>query len=82
MKCSPILFVQKVERRLCAEAEMLEFLEKVYGPTESEALQELGLPEEKYSAADIAAAVLANAESPEERFVDEFMWRLDDNLLT
>ena len=72
--------LQKVERRLCAEAEMLEFLEKVYGPTESETLQELGLPENKYAAAGIAAAVLSNAESPEERFVDEFMWRLDDNL--
>jgi len=72
--------MNKVERRLCAEAEMLEFLEKVYGPTESETLLELGLPEEKYAAAGIAAAVLANAESPEERFVDEFMWRLDDNL--
>merc|ERR1719308_71848 len=32
--------MNKVERRLCAEAEMLEFLEKVYGPTEKEALQE------------------------------------------
>ena len=75
-----MLSFQKVERRLCAEAEMLEFLEKVYGPTETETLQELGLPENKYAAAGIAAAVLSNAESPEERFVDEFMWRLDDNL--
>jgi len=72
--------MNKVERRLCAEAEMLEFLEKVYGPTETETLNELGLPEDKYAAAGIAAAVLSNAESPEERFVDEFMWRLDDNL--
>merc|ERR1712142_238435 len=72
--------MNKVERRLCAEAEMLEFLEKVYGPSETETLQELGLPENKYAAAGIAAAVLSNAESPEERFVDEFMWRLDDNL--
>merc|ERR1712222_148053 len=72
--------MNKVERRLCAEAEMLEFLEKVYGPTETETLQELGLPENKYAAAGIAAAVLSNVESPEERFVDEFMWRLDDNL--
>jgi len=72
--------MSKVERRLCAEAEMLEFLEKVYGPTETETLEELGLPEDKYAAAGIAAAVLTNAESPEERFVDEFMWRLDDNL--
>jgi len=72
--------MNKVERRLCAEAEMLEFLEKVYGPTETETLQELGLPENKYAAAGIAAAVLSNAESPEERFVDEFMWRLDDSL--
>jgi len=72
--------MNKVERRLCAEAEMLEFLEKVYGPTETETLNELGLPENKYAAAGIAAAVLSNAESPEERFVDEFMWRLDDNL--
>merc|ERR1711971_662612 len=72
--------MNKVERRLCAEAEMLEFLEKVYGPTEPETLQELGLPENKYAAAGIAAAVLSNAESPEERFVDEFMWRLDDSL--
>ena len=33
VKLPPILSFQKVERRLCAEAEMLEFLEKVYGPT-------------------------------------------------
>merc|ERR1711972_1249451 len=72
--------MNKVERRLCAEAEMLELLEKVYGPTKTETLNELGLPEDKYAAAGIAAAVLSNAESPEERFVDEFMWRLDDNL--
>merc|ERR1719430_2813154 len=72
--------MNKVERRLCAEAEMLEFLEKVYGPTKSETLEELGLPEDKYAAAGIAAGVLSNAESPEERFVDEFMWKLDDNL--
>jgi len=72
--------MNKVERRLCAEAEMLEFLEKVYGPTKSETLEELGLPNDKYAAAGIAAGVLSNAESPEERFVDEFMWKLDDNL--
>merc|ERR1711931_76243 len=72
--------MNKVERRLCAEAEMLEFLEKVYGPTETETLNELGLPNNKYAAAGIAAGVLSNAESPEERFVDEFMWKLDDNL--
>ena len=52
----------------------------MYGPTETETLQQLGLPENKYAAAGIAAAVLSNAESPEERFVDEFMWRLDDSL--
>merc|ERR1719419_1758256 len=71
--------MNKVERRLCAEAEMLEFLEKVYGPTKSETLEELGLPNDKYAAAGIAAGVLSNAESPEESFVDEFMWKLDDN---
>merc|ERR1712240_292268 len=57
--------MNKVERRLCAEAETLE---------------ELGLPNDKYAAAGIAAGVLSNAESHEERFVDEFMWKLDDNL--
>merc|ERR1711872_686719 len=36
--------MNKVERRLCAEAEMLEFLEKVYGPTKSETLEELVSP--------------------------------------
>merc|ERR1712013_458718 len=61
--------MNKVERRLCAEAGMLEFLEKVYGPTKSETLEELGLPNDKYAAAGIAAGVLSNAESPEERFV-------------
>merc|ERR1711953_670993 len=80
MSSSATKCMSKVERRLCAEAEMLEFLEKVYGPTETETLEELSLPEDKYAAAGIAAAVLTNAESPEERFVDEFMWRLDDNL--
>merc|ERR1712212_861242 len=46
--------MNKVERRLCAKAEMLEFLEKVYSPTKSETLNELGLPEDKYAAAGIA----------------------------
>ena len=69
-----------VSRPVRDRYEMLEFLEKVYGPTKSETLEELGLPNDKYAAAGIAAGVLSNAESPEERFVDEFMWKLDDNL--
>merc|ERR1719435_2853 len=65
----------KVERRLCAEAEMLEWLEKIYGPTQPDTLQQLGLPADKFAAAGIAAA-----EPEEGRFVDEFMWRMDDPL--
>merc|ERR1719431_2208971 len=70
----------KVERRLCAEAEMLEWLEKIYGPTQPDTLQQLGLPADKFAAAGISAAVLAAAEPEEGRFVDEFMWRMDDTL--
>jgi len=70
----------KVERRLCAEAEMLEWLEKIYGPTQPDTLQQLGLPADKFAAAGVSAAVLAAAESQEGRFVDQFMWRMDDTL--
>merc|ERR1719187_219624 len=70
----------KVERRLCAEAEMLEWLEKIYGPTQPDTLQQLGLPADKFAAAGISAAVHAAAEPEEGRFVDELMWRMDDTL--
>ena len=39
--------VQKAERKLCAEAEMLQWLEKIYGETQPETLQQLGLPQNK-----------------------------------
>ena len=59
---------------------MLEWLEKIYGPTQPDTLQQLGLPADKFAAAGVSAAVLAAAESQEGRFVDQFMWRMDDTL--
>ena len=65
---------------MCAEAQMLEWLAKAYGqmsPEESaEHREKLGLPEDKYEAAAVAAAVMHNAASEEENFVDDFMWSL------
>jgi len=70
----------KAERKLCAEAEMLQWLEKIYGQTQPETLQQLGLPQNKYDAAGIAAAVLSLATPKEGKFVDEFMWQQEDEM--
>jgi len=68
----------KVERKLCAEAQMLENLEKFYGKGSEEEMAEhlnqLGLPEDKYDAAAISVAVMHHAATDEQRFVDKFMW--------
>jgi len=68
----------KVERKLCAEAQMLENLEKFYGKGSDEETAEylntLGLPEDKYDAAAISVAVMHHAATDEQRFVDKFMW--------
>ena len=69
-----------MERKMCAEAQMLEWLTKMYGeksPEEAaEHREKLGLPEDKYEAAAVASAVMYNAASEEENFVDDFMWNL------
>jgi len=71
---------QKMERKMCAEAQMLEWLTKMYGeksPEEAaEQREKLGLPEDKYEAAAVATAVMYNAASDEENFVDDFMWNM------
>jgi len=58
-------------------------LEKLYGSLDSEELAErldkLGLPEDKYDAAAITVAVMHHAASEEEKFVDRFMWAMNDH---
>ena len=70
-----------MERKMCAEAQMLEWLAKMYGEKSPEEMAEhrekLGLPEDKYEAAAIASAVMHNAASDEEKFVDDFMWSMN-----
>jgi len=69
---------KKAEKKLCAQAQMLEWLEKLYGTVEPEMMAEhldnLGLPEDKYDAAAISIAVMDNSYNDQERFVDEFFW--------
>ena len=73
-----------MERKLCAEAQMLEWLAKLSGEKSPEELakqiEKLGLPEDKYEAAAVSMAVLDNQASDEEKFVDDFMWGLNSDV--
>ena len=56
-------------------------METFYGSESDEETAEriaaIGLPEDKYDAAAISIAVLQNAQSEEEKFVERFMWNLN-----
>lgn len=71
----------RTERRVCTEAQLLENLETFYGSESDEETAEriaaIGLPEDKYDAAAISIAVIQNAQSEEEKFVERFMWNLN-----
>merc|ERR1719151_67049 len=71
----------RTERRVCTEAQLLENLETFYGSqTDEEPAEQIaavGLPEDKYDAAAISIAVLHNAQSEEEKFVERFLWNID-----
>merc|ERR1712213_271067 len=73
----------RTERKLCSEAQLFHGLEKLYGSLDSDELAErldkLGLPEDKYDAAAITVAVMHHAASEEEKFVDRFMWAINDH---
>jgi len=73
----------RTERKLCSEAQLFKGLEKLYGSLDPEELAErldrLGLPDDKYDAAAITVAVMHHAASEEEKFVDRFMWAMNDN---
>merc|ERR1712228_299996 len=71
----------RAERRVCTEAQLLENLETFYGSESdqetAERIAAIGLPEDKYDAAAISVAVLSNAQSEEEKFVERFHWNLN-----
>jgi len=71
----------RTERRVCTEAQLLENLETFYGSqTDEETAEQIaavGLPEDKYDAAAISIAVLHNAQSEEEKFVERFLWNIE-----
>jgi len=71
----------RTERRICTEAQLLENLETFYGSQSDEETAEqiaaIGLPEDKYDAAAISVAVIHNAQSEEEKFVERFLWNLN-----
>merc|ERR1711990_416290 len=71
----------RTERRVCTEAQLVANLEAFYGSESDEETAEriasVGLPENKYDAAAISLAVLQNAKSEEEQFVDRFLWDID-----
>ena len=75
-------YIQRTERKLCSEAQLFRGLEKLYGSLDSEELADrldrLGLPDDKYDAAAITVAVMHHAASEEEKFVDRFMWAMND----
>jgi len=64
----------KNEKKMCAKAQMLEWLETIYGSDDSKQPSEYGLPEDKYDAAAVSIMVLNNAATPEEEFVGDFFW--------
>jgi len=64
----------KNERKMCAKAQMLQWLETIYGSDPSEDPSEYGLPKDKYDAAAVSVMVLNNAATPEEEFVSDFFW--------
>lgn len=64
----------KTERKMCAKAQMLQWLETVYGTDPKYDPKEHGLPEDKYDAAAVSIMVLNNAATPEEQFVGDFFW--------
>merc|ERR1712002_689056 len=67
----------KNEVRNCAKAEMLAWLETVYGTDPEYDPAEHGLPKDKYDAAAVSIMVLNNAAPPEEEFVGEFFWGME-----
>jgi len=64
----------KTERKMCAKAQMLQWLETIYGTDPEYDPVEHGLPEDKYDAAAVSIMVLNNAATPEEQFVGDFFW--------
>jgi len=64
----------KTERKMCAKAQMLQWLETIYGTDPEYDPKEHGLPEDKYDAAAVSIMVLNNAATPEEQFVGDFFW--------
>merc|ERR1712212_226671 len=64
----------KAERKMCAKAQMLKWLETIYGTDPKYDPKEHGLPEDKYDAAAVSIMVLRNAAAPEEQFVGDFFW--------
>jgi len=73
----------KAEDYLCSQAQIFQWLEKLYGAREPEQLAEhlekLELPEDKYDAAAISLAVMMNAASDVENFVGDFFWGKGDH---
>ena len=66
-------------------AERSDMLKQIYKYTNIQKykkiyrLDMLGLPEDKYDAAAITVAVMHHAASEEEKFVDRFMWAMNDH---
>jgi len=74
---------RKAETHLCGKAQILQWLEKLYGPLtpeeQAERIEKLRLPEDKYDAAAISLAVMINAASVEEKFVNDFFWGMGEH---
>merc|ERR1712055_1276815 len=62
------------EKRMCAQGQMLKYLEAMYGKDDSKKPSEFGLPDDKYDAAAVSIMVMQNAASSEEEFVGNFFW--------
>merc|ERR1712223_1977857 len=62
------------EKRMCAQGQMLKYLEAMYGKDDSKKPSEFGLPDDKYDAAAVSIMVMQNAATSEEEFVGNFFW--------
>jgi len=67
----------KKEMQMCAKAQMLQWLETIYGTDPEYKPEDHGLPEDKYDAAAVSIMVLDNSYSPEEKFVGDFFWGME-----
>jgi len=64
--------VKKIEKKMCAKAQMSDWMETFYGKSEDINWVQLGLPQDKYDRAALTIKVLTDQATSEEKFIDDF----------